>query len=171
MYGHQLRGVESSTAVKGDEAPHLRSLFADPCEPTRATSHEIHMHPKMHGLRGPEGLSEGSCGLSTNEAPPRNPPRTPLSCVRGARRGRLCPFRISRAHRADVPRERDAPTTKVFCSTTPREGCCSRRRPRCVPPSCAQSFREDCSSLVRLKRALLPRCTGLSPKGSDALQQ
>jgi hypothetical protein len=63
MYGHQLRGVESSTAVKGDEAPHLRSLFADPCEPTRATSHEIHMHPKMHGLRGPADSSEGLCAF------------------------------------------------------------------------------------------------------------
>jgi len=45
---------------EGRRVPHLRSLFADPCGPTRATSHEIHMHPKMHGLRGPADPSEGS---------------------------------------------------------------------------------------------------------------
>jgi hypothetical protein len=48
---------------EGRLAPHLRSPFAPPCGATRATSHEIHMHPKMHGLRGPADSSEGLCAF------------------------------------------------------------------------------------------------------------
>jgi len=122
MHGHQLRGVESSTAMKGDVAPHLRSLFADPCEPTRATSHEIHMHPKMHGLRGPEGPSEGS-RFFRNPKPHLEPTAHP-SVVRAWRVKRTVeplphfPLAPGVTYRANAMRQ----TAEVFCSASPREG-------------------------------------------------
>jgi hypothetical protein len=152
---------------EGRRAPHLRSLFAFSCESTRATSHETRAHPKVRVFRGPAGPSEGPRAFRRRESPPRNRPRTPLSCVR-AREEDGSPFRISRAHRADVPRERDAPTAEVLCSAAPREGRSGRRRPRCVPPLCAPIVSRGLLLASRLGRALC-HAAPVWPRGAPTL--
>jgi hypothetical protein len=163
MHGHPLRGVESSTAVKGDEAPHLRSPFADPCEPTQATSHEIHMHPRTHGLRGPAGPSEGSRDFRRRESPPRTD-RAPLCRACVAREEDGCapsafPARTGMTYRANAMRQ----PLRSSVPQLPAKGAAAAGDRGAFHRFALNSFREDCSSLVRLKRALLPRGTGLTP--------
>lgn len=98
MHGHWLRGVESSTAVRGDELlTYVRPL------PTVASRRERRA-TRPACVRGRTGSVDRptrakACEPFSAQVPSSNRPRTPLSFAR-AREEDGCPFRISRASRA-----------------------------------------------------------------------
>jgi len=137
MHEHQLRGVESSTAVKGDVLlTYVRFLLPLAGSRERRATRSTCIRRCMGSVDRPARAKVRA--PFSERSPSSNRPRTSLSCVRAREEDGCAPSASPARTGYDVPRERDAPTAEILCSAPPREGRSGRRGPRCVPPLCAR---------------------------------
>jgi hypothetical protein len=146
---------------------HRRSLFAFPCGTTRASSPTFGARPKTYDAQGPTDPSQGPRDFRRAD-PLLEPAAHPLSCLH-AREKDGCPFRISCLHRADAPRERDAPTTigLQFRAAPRRVTRAAKAEVRSAAPRSVRSP-EDCSPCFR-PGGLFPHAAPESPGGAPTL--
>lgn len=169
MHGHQLRGVESSTAVKGDLLlTYVRSLPPLAGRRERRATRSTCIRRCTGSVDRPARAK--ACVPFSAQVPSSNRPRTPLSCVRSREEDGCAPSafpaRTGLTYRANAMRQ----PLRSSVPPLPAKGVAAVEDRGAFHRYALCRFREDCSSLFDQAGSPVTRYR-FTPRGSDALQQ